>query len=51
MILLTDYETLYRRNQETIRQLEESYYSDDDDYGSDYGDDDYPYDTTEEAYD
>lgn len=51
--MLTDYETLCRRNQETIRQLEEEYYDDDRDY-YDYDEDDeedYPYDTSEEAYD
>ena len=49
---MTDFDTLWRHNQQTIRQLEESYYSNDDDYGSDYSDDDdFPYDTSEEAYD
>ena len=49
---MTDYDTLWRHNLETIRQLEEEYYSDDRDY--DYEEDDeedYPYDTSEEAYD
>lgn len=51
---MTDYDTLWRHNLETIRQLEEEYYTDDRDYDDyDYDEDDeedYPYDT-EEAYD
>lgn len=51
---MTDYDTLWRHNLETIRQLEEEYYTDDRDYEDyDYDEDDeedYPYDT-EEAYD
>ena len=49
---MTDYDTLWRHNLETIRQLEEEYYSDGDyeDYDED-DEEDYPYDTTEEAYD
>ena len=53
MYSISDYYTLWRHNLETIRQLEEEYYSDDRDY-EDYDEDDeedYPYDTSEEAYD
>ncbi|MCI7767888.1 MAG: hypothetical protein MSJ26_07935 [Oscillospiraceae bacterium] len=46
---MTDYDTLWRHNLETIRQLEEEYYSDDRDYEDD--EEDYPYDTSEEAFD
>ena len=45
---------IWRHNQETIRQLEEEYYSDDnydEDDIYDDKDDNYPYDTSEEAYD
>ena len=52
---MTDYDTLWRHNLETIRQLEEEYYTDDRDYEDyDYDEDDeedYPYDTSEEEYD
>ena len=50
---MTDFDTIWRQNQQTIAALEEEYYSDDRDYG-DYDEDDeedYPYDTSEEAYD
>ena len=47
---MTDFDTLWRHNLETIRQLEEEYYSDDRDYDED-NEEDYPYDTSEEAYD
>ena len=52
---MTDFDTIWRQNQQTIRQLEEEYYTDDRDYEDyDYDEDDeedYPYDTSEEAYD
>ena len=50
MYSISDYDTLWRHNLETIRQLEEEYYSDDRDYDED-DEDCYPYDTSEEAYD
>lgn len=40
----------YLRDQANIRDCEEHWLSDEDDYMDDY-DDDYPYDTSEEAYD
>ena len=49
VISMTDFDTIWRQNQQTIAALEEEYYSDDRDY-EDY-DEDYPYDTSEEAYD
>ena len=50
---MTDFDTIWRQNQQTIAALEEEYYSDDRDY-EDYDEDDeddYPYDTSEEEYD
>lgn len=47
---MTDFDTIWRHNQETIRQLEDEYYDDDRDYDED-DEEDYPYDTSEEAYD
>ena len=46
---MTDFDTIWRQNQQTIAALEEEYYSDDRDYEDD--EEDYPYDTSEEAYD
>ena len=50
---MTDFDTIWRQNQQTIAALEEEYYSDDRDYEDyDEGDEEYfPYDTSEEAYD
>ena len=50
---MTDFDTIWRQNQQTIAALEEEYYSDDREY-ADYDEDDeqnYPYDTSEGAYD
>ena len=42
----------YLRDQSAIRDCEEHWLSpDEDDYMDDYDDDDYPYDTSAEAYD
>lgn len=51
VIPLTDFDTIWRQNQQTIAALEEEYYSDDRDYEDYDEEENYPYDTTEEAYD